>query len=220
MSMKRGTRDVNIPFHYTSFGLHYTEMNKIKLVLIILFPLILIGVIYLFVSSFSKKGYSDTAVVKQIRSLNRWETSSYSIEKIIDKGKTGNAIERVLFGNRILLIAHGEVVGGFDFSQLKDDSVKIDGKAITINFPPPAIISTSLNESETRVYDRQKGLLVGSDNNLESDAREEAVTAIRTAACSEGILNTTSENGRKQITSMLATFGFESITINIPQGSC
>ena len=34
--------------------------------------------------------YNDKAVVKQIRSLNKWETTSYSIEKIIDKGKGGS----------------------------------------------------------------------------------------------------------------------------------
>ena len=118
------------------------------------------------------------------------------------------------------MIAHGEVVGGFDFASLTEDSVKVEGKSITINFPPPTILSTSLNESETRVYDRQQGLLVGSDNNLESDARVEAVNAIRGAACAGGILTTTSENGRKQITSILSSFGFERITVNIPGGSC
>lgn len=195
-------------------------MSRFKLILIILFPIILIGILFYFFATLPKKGYSDRAVVQQIRSLNKWETSSYSIEKIIDKGKSGNAIERVLFGNRILLIAHGEVIGGFDFSQMKDNSIKIDGKSITINFPPPIIISTSLDETETRVYDRQKGLLVGSDNNLESDARAEAVSAIHNAACSEGILTTTTDNGRKQMTSILSSLGFENITISIPQGHC
>jgi hypothetical protein len=161
-----------------------------------------------------------TPLLKKIRNLNRWETASYSIEKIIDRGESGNVFQRVLFGNRILLIAHGEVVGGFDFASLTEDSVKIEGKSITINFPPPTILSTSLNESETRVYDRQQGLLVGSDNNLESDARVEAVSAIRGAACDGGILITTSENGRKHITSILSSFGFEKITVNIPGGSC
>ncbi len=195
-------------------------MKKLKIALIILFPVLVIAILGLFLSSVVKQKYNDRAVIEKIRNLNRWETSSYSIEKIIDKGETGNVFQRVLFGNRILLIAHGEVVGGFDFANLTNDSVKVEGKSITINLPPPVILSTSLNESETRVYDRQQGLLVGSDNNLESDARVEAVNAIRGAACSGGILTSASENGRKQLTSVLSSFGFEKITINIPSGNC
>lgn len=189
---------------------------------IIILALLAIGaiVIAIFVMRLSTPKYNDTAVVKQIRSLNRWETTSYSIEKIIDKGTSGNIFERLLFGNRVLLIAHGEVVGGFDLSTLADDSVKITGNTISVTLPPPTILSTSLNESETRVYDRQKGLLVAPDNNLESDARVEAINAIRSAACSEGILNAAGENARKQIGSMLSSFGFTSVTVNIPQGSC
>ena len=195
-------------------------MNRLKIALIILFPILAIVVLGFFFSSAFKQKYNDHAVIEKIRNLNRWETASYSIEKIIDRGESGNVFQRVLFGNRILLIAHGEVVGGFDFASLTEDSVKIEGKSITIDFPPPTILSTSLNESETRVYDRQQGLLVGSDNNLESDARVEAVSAIRGAACDGGILITTSENGRKHITSILSSFGFEKITVNIPGGSC
>lgn len=194
-------------------------MKYLKYVVAILVPLALILMVA-FVLKIAPSRYNDTAVVEHIRSLNRWETTSYSIEKIIDKGQSGNVFERFLFGNRVLLIAHGEVIGGFDFSNLSQDSVKINGKEITLTLPAPVILTTTLNESETRVYDRQKGLLVPPDNNLESDARVEAVKAIRDGACNEGILNAASDNGRKQLTALLASFGFSSVTINIPQGSC
>lgn len=189
---------------------------------IILVALLIILAVIIAVVAMRSTGpkYNDTAIVKQIRSLNRWETTSYSIEKIIDKGTSGNVFERLLFGNRVLLIAHGEVIGGFDLSTLDDNSVKINGKEITVLLPAPVILTTSLDESETRVYDRQKGLLVAPDNNLESDARVEAVNAIRKGACNEGILLSASDNARKQIISMLSSFGFTTINVNIPQGSC
>jgi len=195
-------------------------MKYLKIFLIILFPIIVVTLLAFVFHSFFAPKYNDTAVVKQIRSLNRWETTSYSIEKVIDQGKSGNIFQRFLFGNKILLIAHGEVIGGFDLSTLKDNSVTINGSSITINLPAPIVLVTSLNESETRVYDRQKGLLVPEDNNLESDARNEAVKAIHDGACKEGVLNSAAQNGRKQLTSLLGSFGFTNITVNIPQGSC
>jgi hypothetical protein len=195
-------------------------VKYLKILLMVLLPILAIMSVVWGLRFSSSPRYNDTAVIKQIRSLNRWETTSYSIEKIIDKGTSGNVFERLLFGNRVLLIAHGEVIGGFDLTDLKDNSVKINGTSITVELPAPQVLSTSLNESETRVYDRQKGLLVAPDNNLESDARVEAVKAIRDGACSEGILNSATDNARKQISALLSSFGFTTITINIPQGSC
>jgi hypothetical protein len=81
-------------------------------------------------------------------------------------------------------------------------------------------LSTSLDESQTRVYDRQKGFLVPSTDNLESDARASAVEKIKQAACSGGILNQATENAKKELSSLLKSLGFTYIAINIPQGKC
>jgi len=170
--------------------------------------------------SLQAKQVKDTAVVSEIKSLNRWETAQFSVEKVIDSGSSGNAFQQFLFGDKILLIAHGSVVAGFDMSALTSKNVKISGQTIVVTLPAPEVLSTSLDESQTRVYDRQKGLLTPSDTNLESTARAQAVTDIHQAACSEGILNTASDNAKKQLTPILSSFGFTSITINIPQGSC
>lgn len=195
-------------------------MSKLKIFLWVFAAILFLGLVAYLVQMFRPSKINDAAVVKEIRSLNRWETSQYSIEKIIDNGSGGNIFQKFLFGNRILLIAHGQVTGGFDLSQISDDDIKIVDKSITIDFPPPTILSASLDESQTRVYDRQKGVLLATDNNLESDARKQAVDAIRQAACTQGILNITSENGRKQLTAILSSFGFVNISINIPAGKC
>ncbi len=195
-------------------------MRKIKLIFVaFVICLVVITTVFL-LGKWSTNRYNDTAVVKEIRSLNRWETASYTVEKIIDSGNSGNAFQQFLFGNRVLLIAHGQVIGGFDLSTLPDNSIHTNGKSITVNFPAPSILSVSLDEAQTRVYDKQKGLLVPENNNLESDARLKAVTAIRKAACDGGIISTTAENARKQLNSLLKSLGYKSITINIPQESC
>lgn len=195
-------------------------MNKLKLILSALFICTVIVLVVYLLGKFTTNKYNDTAVVKEIRSLSRLETSSYTVEKIIDKGNNGNIFQNLLFGNSILLIAHGQVIGGFDLANLSQDSIKTNGKSITINLPPPQILSVSLDESQTRVYDRQKGILANSKTDLESEARVSAINAIRKAACDGGILNNSSENAKKQLESILKSFGFTLITINIPIGNC
>lgn len=195
-------------------------MNKLKLILSAILTCTVIVLVVFFLGKFTANKYNDTSVIKEIRSLSRLETSSYTVEKIIDKGNNGNIFQNLLFGNSILLIAHGQVIGGFDLANLSQDSIKTNGKSITITLPPPQILSVSLDESQTRVYDRQKGILANSKTDLESEARVSAISAVRKAACDGGILTSSSENAKKQLESILKSFGFTEITINIPTGSC
>lgn len=194
-----------------------------KRLLILLFAILLcigiIGGIY-FYSKLTSNQPQEAAVIQQIRTLNRWETTSYTVQQIIDNGTTGNVFQQLLFGNRILLIAQGTVIAGFDLTNLSGNNLHMNGKNITITLPAPEILSTSLDESQTRVYDKEKGLLVPENNNLESEARISAVDKIHQAACSDGVLDTASTNAKKQLTAMLQTIGFTAITIIIPQGHC
>lgn len=163
---------------------------------------------------------SQQTVIKELRELQRLETASFTIEKVIDAGTSGNTFSQFLFGDRLLLIAQGEVIAGFDLSELSSDAVKVSEKSISITLPEPKILLTDLDNTATRVYDRRQGLLTNGDKNLESKAREEAENIITQAACEGGILVSASQNAKTQLTALFKTFGFENISISIPQGSC
>jgi len=195
-------------------------MNKLKLIIVFIVLMVVGLAIFLFAQHLMTNTQDTTAVVKEMRALNRWETSSFTIEKIIDSGVNGNVFQQFLFGNRILLIAHGEVIGGFDLSHFSENDITIHGSNIQLTLPAPQILVARIDNSKTRVYDRQKGLLVSSNNNLESDALSSAQKSIQEAACSEGILTTASTNAKSQLTSILSSFRFTNIIIIIPSGHC
>jgi hypothetical protein len=164
---------------------------------------------------------SQTAVIKEIRELNRLETAQFTIEKIIDaKANSNNVFQEFLYGDKILLIAHGEVVAGFDLSSTGADDVKIEGSKLNINLPPPIILFSKIDNDKTKVYDRTQGLLTKGNKDLESEARKAAESSIRQAACDAKILDQASDNGRKQFKTMFSSFGFTEINVNIPQGVC
>ncbi|MDO8741570.1 MAG: DUF4230 domain-containing protein [Candidatus Roizmanbacteria bacterium] len=174
------------------------------------------------------KKYSETyintnsaAVIKEMRDMQRLETASFTIEKIIDGGTTGsNVFAQFLFGDKILLIAHGQVIAGFDLSQISDKDIVITGKNLKITLPKPQILVTTLDNTQTRVYDRQKGILSQGNKDLESEARQAAETSIKDAACKGDILKQAADNGRKQLTTLFSALGFLTVTIEIPNGSC
>lgn len=163
---------------------------------------------------------SSQTVIKELRSLNRLETASFTIEKVIDAGTSGNALQEFIYGDRILLIAHGQIIAGIDLAKLGDNDVQVVEKSITLKLPAPEILVTTLDNGQTRVYDRKLGLLSKGDKSLESNARKVAVDTITDAACKGNILQNASDNARKQLTAFLKALGFTQVTIEIAEGSC
>lgn len=198
-------------------------MRTIKLIILLsIISVLVIGVFKFFYKSQPKYtvNLSSQTVIKQIKSLNRLETSSYTIEKIIDVGTSGNKFNQFLYGDRILLIAHGTVIAGFDMSKVNEGDINLSKDTLKVTLPAPEILVTKLDSDQTRVYDRQQGLLTKGDRNLETEARSEAEKVIKDAACKGGILNEASKNARNQLTGLFKSVGFVTVVVEIPQGSC
>lgn len=154
------------------------------------------------------------SVVNKIQRMQRLETVSYSLDKIVEGERQSPILPDFLVGDKLLLVVHGEVIAGIDLSQLKAGDVHIQGRAIQVHLPPSQIFVTSLDNTKTRVYSRTTGLLVPEDPNLESEVRAKAQEQIQQAALADGILSTASKNACATVTSMLLGLGFESATVN------
>ncbi len=135
-------------------------------------------------------GVNTAAVLQRVQQLRKLETTSYTVEKVIEAGIQGNTFENILFGDRLLLIAHGTVVAGIDLSKLDEEDVVLspDERTLTIRLPPVEIFSVNLDNNKTRVYDRQQGLLAPTNKDLETQARQSAEQQILAAACEGEIM--------------------------------
>lgn len=190
------------------------------IVFVILTILLIGGLYFLFFRKSAISIRGGESVITQLRSLNRFETSSYTIEKIIEAGEEGNRFQQILFGDRILLVANGEVIAGFDLSKLSENDISIDGSTVRMSLPPPQILVTRLDNEKTRVYDRQQGFLTQGNKDLESTARAEAERSIRIAACEGGILESAGSNARTQLTALIKALEYTTVVIDIPRGNC
>jgi Protein of unknown function (DUF4230) len=160
--------------------------------------------------------------ITQIRSLNRLETQSFSVERVVEaKVERGNPLD-LLLGDRLLLIASGEVIAGVDLSKLKDSDVTIsqDGKSITLRLPPSEIFSKSLNNDRTRVYDRQAGLLAPQNKDLETQARMEAESQVLQAACEGSIMQKAADDAKRSIEQFVKLLDFEQVNVIGSAGPC
>jgi len=154
---------------------------------------------------------SQPTVVDRIQRLQRLETVVYTMDKLVTGAKENPIFPDFLAGDRLLMMVHGEVVAGIDFSNLKPGDVRVEGKQVHLHLPAPQVFSTRVDSAKTRVYSRQMGLLVPTDPNLETQVRQEAERQLQEAALADGILRTAQQNGASTISSLLQGLGFEKI---------
>lgn len=152
-------------------------------------------------------------VVRQIQQLQRLETVSYTMDKIISGEHENPYLPKFLAGDRILLVVHGEVIGGVDLAKLQPRDVVIQGQNIRIALPKAEIFSTRIDNTKTRVYSRDTGLFSSPDPNLESEVREEAERQLQQAALQDGILKAADQNAHNTIQGMIQGLGFKQVDI-------
>lgn len=157
---------------------------------------------------------SQPTVVNKIQRLQRLETVTYSLDKIVEGERQSPILPNFLVGDKLLLVVHGEVIAGVDLGQLKTDDIQVHGPSVQVHLPPSQIFVTALDNSKTRVYSRTTGLLVPEDPNLESEVRAKAQEQIQQAALADGILATASKNAQATVMSMLLGLGFEHVTFD------
>jgi hypothetical protein len=155
---------------------------------------------------------SQPTVIASIQRLARLESVVYTMDKVIEGGRTNQYFPDFLTGDRLLLVVHGQAVAGIDLSRIQPANVEIEGKSVTITLPPAELLSVSLDSAKTRVFSRTTGLLVPADPNLESEIRQKAEADLKQSALDSGILNSANANTRATLTTLLRSLGFEQVT--------
>ncbi len=153
---------------------------------------------------------SSATVIEGVQSLSRLETASYHIEKVIT-AESGQGPLGFLFGDKLLLIAYGEVIAGVDLSNIGPGDLRVtpDGTCY-VRMPPVEVFVATLNNQRTYVYDRRTGV-AGMNAQLESAARQEAERLILQAAIEDGLETKAEENARNFLRSFMLSLGLEHV---------
>jgi hypothetical protein len=157
---------------------------------------------------------SEGSVIERIQRLQRMETVVFNMDKIVTGEKDNPILPDFIAGDRLLMIVHGQVVAGIDFSRLKNSDIKIQGKEVRIHLPNPQILLTRLDNARTKVYSRNTGLLVRVDPNLETQVRQEAEGELLQEAGLGGIIANARDNARATVTTLLLGMGFEKVEVD------
>jgi uncharacterized protein DUF4230 len=152
-------------------------------------------------------------VLRQIQQLQRLETVNYSLDKIISGEHSNPYLPKFLVGDRLLLVMHGQVIAGIDLAGVQPGDVSVAGDRVSIKLPAAEVFTTSLDNTKSRVYSRETGLLSSTDPFLETEVRQEAERQLTEAALQDGILAMAAQNGKTTITGLLRGIGFHDVDV-------
>jgi hypothetical protein len=151
-------------------------------------------------------------VVEGIRELDQLATVRWTESVPVTKETGGDILERLFSGEKVIVIATGNVEAGVDLGDIQKDDVNVRGDTVTIDLPEAEILSASLDEGKTRVYDRDLSPLnVHPDDDLVEEARLRAVEKIEAAARENEILDTAEQNAEATIRAFVTTLGFDEV---------
>jgi hypothetical protein len=151
-------------------------------------------------------------VVEGIQKLDQLATVRWTESVPVTRESGGDIWDRVFDGEKVLLIATGKVEAGVDLGDIHKDDVSVDGDTVTIELPEAEILSASLDEKTTRVYDRDfSPLNFRPDDDLVRKARLRAVGKLEATARENGILDTAEGNAEDSIRAFVTTLGFEKV---------
>lgn len=158
---------------------------------------------------------SEPAVVVTIQRLSRLETAVYSLDTVVESGRSSATPTDATGGDRSLLVVHGESVAGIDLAGLKPEDVRIDadGRGVHVRLPPAHLFSTTLNVGRTRVLARATGLAVPLDQFLDVGTRARVQDQMQQTALAEGILDAARRNGCIMVAALLDALGFERVDV-------
>jgi len=152
-------------------------------------------------------------IVHKINTLARLETIQYTLEKIIT-AEVGQEVFGKLFGDQLLLVAHGEVIAGVDLSQLLVEDVNLEEGLLRIKLPEAEIFVVRLDNQKSYIYDRQTGIFTKGDKDLETQARQAAEKEILETAIDDGILEQARINAEAYLLRFLNSLGFQAIVFD------
>lgn len=149
-------------------------------------------------------------IVHEMRSLARLETIQYTVEKVVT-AETRQEFLKVLFGDRLLLVAHGVVIAGVDLAKVGPEDLWVENDVLYFRLPTAEVFIASLDNEKSYIYDRQVGFLTKGDVNLETAARRVAEEEIEKAAVEDGILDLAQQNAENFLSRMLLQLGFPEV---------
>jgi hypothetical protein len=158
----------------------------------------------------------EPAVVQGIQRLNELATVKYTTQVIVTEKENTKILRQplpeFLTGEKVLLVAVGEVEAGVDLDELGPEDVRVKGDTVYIDLPEARILDSSLDEDKTRLFDRDRGLFkIRGNDELIEEARRDAEDRMVEAARENDLLDKARDNSEASISTLITSLGYDEV---------
>src|SRR5215203_3036853 len=158
----------------------------------------------------------EPVVVEGIQRLNELATVRYTTQVLVTKEENAEffrqPLPEFLTGEKVLLVAVGEVEAGVDLDELGPEDVRVTGDTVHIDLPEARILDSSLDEDKTRLFDRDRGLFkIRGNDELIEEARRDAEDRMVEAARENDLLDKARDNSEASISTLITSLGYDEV---------
>jgi hypothetical protein len=165
-----------------------------------------------------------SVVIKQVQDASELTTAIFTMEAVVPTQQDSTMGSFVLGTTKLLYIAHGQVRAGVDLSQIRPESIVVEGDRLKLKLPAPKLLDSKVDVNRSSVYDYSRGNLgLGPDvgTTLQTLAQQKALVKIVETACSEGILNKASERAKFVVGQLVKVPPYKEVVIeSTAPGEC
>ena len=154
------------------------------------------------------------SIISQLQTVGELGILHHTAQMVIDENRHDCGI---MGGEeRLLYIAHGEALMGFDLKKMKEDDITVDGERVVLRLPPVNVLYAFLDVEESRVYDYQKPVTCPNHiGEMIEAAQVRGKERIEAAADSEDLQGMAETYGRTFLQLLLFQLGFEEVEVII-----
>lgn len=150
-------------------------------------------------------------IVQQVKNIAQMFTQTFYDEIVYDTGVMRTPVFSQ--NKRLIFIAKGEVIAGFDLSELGESAIMRRGRSIVVKLPPARVLDVVINPSGFETFIEEGEISFEESKRFHEDARR----IFDENARRKGILRNSAEQGRQMLEKFFRLLGFETVDIIIPQ---
>ena len=168
---------------------------------------------------------STTPLLLALQDLEEYHAATGTFQVVVDREVDTRYVPSVISGERVQLLATGTADAYVDFGALDDGAVTLsaDGTSATIELPAPRLDEVRIDQDESRVLDRDRGLVerIGDaveDDPVDDSALYEMAEDRLAAAAGESDLRERAEtNTRGMLTGLARSLGVDDVEVTFAE---
>ncbi len=164
---------------------------------------------------------STPPLMLALEDLDEYHAATGTFQVVLDQERDTPYLPSAISGERTTFLATGSVDAYVDFRDLGAQGVEVsaDRRSVTLALPAPQLGEATVDPDNSRVLDRDRGLLERIGGMFEENPSSEgafdslAEQRLEDAAADSDLLVRAEDNTRDMLTALARSMGFEQVTV-------